>query len=127
MWKKGFKPSGTYGTWHIGFYPQEYKTYACYCFLFFTDYEESVKSLFSLFPSTSFSMELDKQLLVFTHVTSSKVKRNLFCLIYDIEIKRMIKGFKQAVVLFHSQCQRGELFQHLKDLRPLGVELMIQI
>ena len=90
-------------TIHTGFYPGGYKNYLSHCFLFFTDYEESVKSLFSLLPTTSFVMELDKQLLVFTHVTSSDVKRNLICLIYDMKTKKMIKWFRQAVALFHSQ------------------------
>ncbi|KYK30080.1 MAG: hypothetical protein AYK19_18755 [Theionarchaea archaeon DG-70-1] len=105
-WMKSLETNCTVNT---GFYPQGYKTYACYCFLFFTDHEESVKSLFSLFPATSFFIELDKQLLVFTHVKSSKEKRNLFCLVYDMKTKRMIKGFKHTVVLFHSQYLRGEL------------------
>ncbi|MBU7029824.1 MAG: winged helix-turn-helix transcriptional regulator [Theionarchaea archaeon] len=100
---KWMKTLEDYCTIHTGFYPGGYKNYSCYCFLFFTDYEESVKSLFSLFPTTSFIMELDTQLLVFTYMISPKVKRNLFCLLYDMETKRMIKGFRQAVVLFHSQ------------------------
>jgi len=107
---KWMKALETNCTVHTGFYPQGYKTYACYCFLFFTDYEESVKSLFSLFPATSFFMELDKQLLVFTNVKSSKVKRKLICLVCDMKTKRMIKGFKHTVVLFHSQNLRGGLF-----------------
>ncbi|MBU7027369.1 MAG: winged helix-turn-helix transcriptional regulator [Theionarchaea archaeon] len=105
---KWMKTLEDYCTIHTGFYPGGYENYSCHCFLFFTDYEESVKSLFSLFPTTSFIMELDKQLLVFTYVTSPKVKRNLFCLLYDMETKKMIKGFRQAMVLFHSQSQGRE-------------------
>ena len=92
----------THCTIHTGFYPQGYETYTNYCFLFFTEYEESVKSLFSLFPTTPFIVELDKQLLIFTHVTSSEMKRRLFCFIYDMKTKKMIKRYRQAVVLFHS-------------------------
>jgi len=92
-------------TIHTGFYPEELKTYLSYCFLFYTDYEESVRSVFSCFPTTSFIIEVDKQLLVFTHITSSEVKRKLICLIYDMKTKKMIKGFRQAVALSHSQCR----------------------
>ncbi len=91
-------------TIHTGFYPVGCENYLCYCFLTYTDYEESVKSVLSSFPTTSFIVELDKQLLVFTHMISSDIKRKLICLIYDMETKCMIKGFRQAVVLFHSQC-----------------------
>ena len=93
-------------TIHTGFYPEGLKTYLNYCFLCFTDYEKSVKSLFSLFPTKSFFMELNKHLLIFTHVTSVDVKRKLICLIYDMETKKIIKGFNHAVVLFHSQYTR---------------------
>lgn len=90
-------------TIHTEFYPEGFKTYVCYCFLFYTDYRESVRALFSLFPATSRVIELEKNLLVFVHVTSSAVRRGLMCLIYDMATKRMIKGFRQAVVLLDSQ------------------------
>ncbi len=99
-WMKSLKD---YCTVHTGFYPEGLKPYMNYCFLFYTDYEESVKSVFSLFPTTSFITELDKQLLVFTYVKSSEVKRKLIYLIYDMETKQMIKGFRQAIILFHSR------------------------
>jgi hypothetical protein len=89
-------------TIHTGFYPEGYHNYLTFCFLLYTDYEASVKSVLSLVPATSFVMELDKQLLGVVNVTSSEVKRNMFCSIYDMETKQMIKGFRQAVVLFHS-------------------------
>lgn len=96
-----------YCTIHTGIYPDEYQNYSCYCFLVDTDYEESVKSLFSLFPTTSFITELEKQLLCFAHVTSSDVKRKLICLLYDMETKTILTRFNQAVVLFHSQYTPG--------------------
>jgi len=100
---KWMKTLENHCTVHTGFYPEGLKTYLSFCFLFFTDYEELVKSLFSFFPTTSFITELDKQLLVFTHATSSNVKRKLICLIYDMQTKQMIKGFKHAVILSHSK------------------------
>jgi len=107
----------SYATWmktledhctvHTGIYPDGYQNYACYCFLVDTDYEESVKALFSLFPTTSFITELEKQLLCFAYVTSSDVKRKLICLLYDMETKNIMNRFNQAVVLFHSQYTPG--------------------
>ncbi len=88
-------------TVHTGFYPEGYKTYTCYCFLLSTQYHSMVTSLFSLFPTTSYFAEMDDQLLVFVHVVSAEVKRDLFCLIYDLKTKGIIEGFKHAVVLFH--------------------------
>lgn len=106
-------PYETYITWmktvhnhctiHTGFYPEGYETYTSYCFLFSTDHEESVKSLCSLFPTTPFIIEVDNHLLVFIHVASPKVKRKLFCLVCDMETKRMIKEFTHTVVLFFYQ------------------------
>lgn len=91
-----------YCTIHTEFYPEGYQTYSRNCFLFYTDYEESIKSLFSLFPTTSHFIELERNLLVFTHTVSSRVKRGLMCLIYDMKTKKMIRGFKQAAVLSDS-------------------------
>jgi len=100
---KWMKTLHNHCTLHTGFYPQGYKIYLDYCFLLFTDYEKSVKSLFSLFPTTPFIMEVDTQLLVFINVSSSDVQRKLFCLLYDMKRKQMIKRFRHAVALFNSQ------------------------
>ena len=91
----------TYCSVHTGFYPDGYESYLDYCFLFFTDYEESVKSLFSLFPTTPFFIEVDNNLLAFIPVNTSEAQRNLFCVIYDMQETGMIKHFKQALTLFH--------------------------
>jgi DNA-binding Lrp family transcriptional regulator len=86
---------------HTGFYPGGYDSYLDYCFLFSTDYEESVKSVFSLFPTTPFFMEVDKHLLTFIQVNTPEVQRNLLCLIHNMQKLGMIKHFKQASTLFH--------------------------
>jgi DNA-binding Lrp family transcriptional regulator len=102
VYAKWMKTLDNYCTVHTGFYPEGYQNYLCYCLLVSTDYETSVKSLFSLFPVTSFIMELKKQLLIFTHVYSPTVKSALFCLLYDMETIQLIKKCDKAVVLFHS-------------------------
>ncbi len=89
-------------TIHTGFYPQGYDNYNSHCFLFFTDYEESVKSLFSSFPVTPSLVEVGSQLLVFVNVTSSEISRNLFCTLYDMKVKEMVKAFYHGFVLHHS-------------------------
>ncbi|MBU7009849.1 MAG: winged helix-turn-helix domain-containing protein [Theionarchaea archaeon] len=96
-------------TIHTGVYPEGYRNYLSYCFLFFTDHRESVKSVFSLFPATSSIMEVDKQLLILVHVISSKVERRLICLLYDMKAIQMIKGYRHAVALFHSRTLKRKI------------------
>ena len=101
---------GTYTKWmknldnhctlHIGFYPQGYQNYVHYCFLLYTDHEQSVQSVFSSFPTTPFITEVGNHVLVFTCVSSSHTTRKLFCTLYDMKTKHIIKGFKYAAVLF---------------------------
>ncbi len=100
LWMKTLE---NYCTIHTGFYPQGHENYESHCFLFFTDYEESLKSLFSSFPVTVFLMEVGTQLLVFVKVTSSRVSRDLFCTLYDLKVREMIKAFQQSSVLSHSR------------------------
>ncbi len=94
-----------YCTIHTAFYPQGYENYESHCFLFFTDYEESVKSLFSSFPVTTFLIEVGSHLLVFVNVTSSGISRDLFCTLYDMKVREMIKAFHHSSVLYH--CNTG--------------------
>lgn len=98
-WKKNLNNCCTV---HTGFYPRGYQHYLCYCFLVSTEYEQFITSLFSQFPTTSFIMEVDKQLLIFTHICPSTVKSRLFYLLYDMETIRLIKKFHQALVLHSS-------------------------
>jgi len=102
VYTKWMKTLDNYCTVHTGFYPEGYQNYLCYCLFVSTDYEHSVTSLFSQFPATPFIMELDTQLLIFTHVYSPTVKSKLFCLLYDMEAVQLIKTCDKAVVLFHS-------------------------
>jgi len=84
---------------HTEFYPQGSKTYMNYCFLFSSDYNQSVISLFSLVPTTPVIMEVGDHLLVFLKI-SPHVTRDMFCTIYDMKAKEMIKEFSSAVVFF---------------------------
>ena len=95
-WKKGLPDCCTV---HTQFYPDGYWNYLHYCFLFDTDYKESVMELFSLFPTTPFAMEVGDQLLVFVALTGSDVIRNVFCSIYDMKVKEMVNKLRYAVVI----------------------------
>jgi DNA-binding Lrp family transcriptional regulator len=90
-------------TIHTGFYPDGYKNYESYCFLFSTDCTHSIHTLFSHLPTTPFIMELDTHLPVFCSLSSPKAIRNLFCSIYDMKTTHVIKKFYHTLVLFHFQ------------------------
>jgi hypothetical protein len=98
-WKEDLKEHCTV---HTGFYPEGYQNYMHYCFLFLSDYEESVRSIFSSFPTTSVITKLEDHLLVSTYVVSSNAQRALFCTIYDMKMKGMIRRFSHAIVLYDS-------------------------
>jgi hypothetical protein len=98
-WMKDLK---THCTYHTGFYPDGYYTYLTYCFLFSTDYEQTVKNLFSSFPTTPFIMEVGDNILVFTNVVLSELKRKLFCCIYDMKTLGIIKTFNHASLIFQA-------------------------
>ncbi|MBU7012182.1 MAG: winged helix-turn-helix domain-containing protein [Theionarchaea archaeon] len=90
-------------TVHTGFYPEGYKTYMVYCFLFSTPHKKSVESLFHLFPATSFLTDVGDHLLVFANVPISEMSRKLFCTIYTMQAKEVITEFFQSMVLFYNQ------------------------
>jgi hypothetical protein len=91
-----------YCTVHIGFYTEGYQNYMHHCFLFSSDHEELIRSIFSFFPTTSVITELEDHLLVSAYVISSDAQRALFCTIYDMKIKRMIERFSHAIILYDS-------------------------
>ncbi|MBU7026969.1 MAG: hypothetical protein HXS48_08505 [Theionarchaea archaeon] len=91
-------------TIHTEFYPQGCNTYLCHCYLFSSDYNQSVISLFSLFPTTPVIMEVGDRLLVFLKVVSSDVTRGTFCTIYDMKAVGMIKKFSYAVAVTKPGC-----------------------
>ena len=85
------------------FYPEGYHNYTTYCFLLHTENEILVKSLVASFPTTTCSMVLNSQLLVFVSVNTPQMAKGLFCLIYDMKTKKIIRGFNQSVALLHYQ------------------------
>ncbi len=106
-YKEWMKTLGSHCTIHTGFYPEGYFTCMTHCFLFLTDYRESVKFLFSLFPSTPFMVEMGEDLLVCASVPYD-VNCNVMCMVYDMRRRGIINDFKSAVLL----TQGGH------DLRP---------
>jgi hypothetical protein len=94
-----FKDLKTHCIIHTGFYPEEYTTYLSHCFLIYTDYQESVNLLFSFLPTSSSILEVGNCLLVFTSPFSSNINRSLFCALYDMKSKDIIKKFYHAITL----------------------------
>jgi len=91
-------------TIHTEFYPQGCNTYLCHCYLLSSDYNQSIISLFSLFPTTPVIMEVGDRLLVFLKVVSSNVTRGMIYTIFDMKAVEMIKEFSSAVVVSKSRC-----------------------
>ncbi|MBU6998850.1 MAG: hypothetical protein HXS42_14440 [Theionarchaea archaeon] len=115
----------TYVTWmedlnlhcayHTGFYPEGYSTYLTYCFLFSTDYEKTVKDLFSSFPTTPFIMEVGNNIMIFASVVRSEVKRRLFCSIYDMKTQGIVKTFNHASLISQDRFNSSQKRQLLVD------------
>ena len=95
-----FKDIENHCSIHTGFYPEGYAYYLSHCFLMYTDFEESVKLLFSFLPVSSI-VEVGNCLLVFTNAFQSNITRSLFCTLYDMKIKGILKKFHHAVALYH--------------------------
>ncbi|MGC1119612.1 MAG: hypothetical protein WBA22_00840 [Candidatus Methanofastidiosia archaeon] len=95
----------THCSFHTGFYPEGYQAYLTYCFLFSTDYEQTVKEIFSHFPTTPFIMEVGNHMLVFMSVVLSGIKRNLFCSLYDMKAQGIIRDFNHATLIFQAKSE----------------------
>jgi hypothetical protein len=96
-------------TIHTEFYPEGLTTYAQYCFLIDTDYNQSVKSLLSLFPTTPVIMEVGTQLLVFLKVVSSEATKNMIVMICDMKARGIINEVRKAHMIFEYKCEYGEV------------------
>lgn len=97
-WKTGLD---IYCTTHTGFYPQGYDSYAHHCFVVSTEYEPQVKRLFSLFPTTSFFMEVGQSLLIIVSVPNPQVTRWLYSVINVMKAEEMITHCSHAQFLLH--------------------------
>ena len=95
-WMKTLKDHCTI---HTEFHPEGKETYMGYCFLFSTDCESVVTSLFSFLPTSSVITEVGDQLLVFAWIDSPDTTRRLFCTLYDMKTVGIIEEFSHAVLL----------------------------
>lgn len=108
-YSKWMKTLDTHCTIQAEFYPEGYKTYMGYCFLFSCGDRSAVRSLFSLFPTSSVITEVGDHLLVFTQVPFSDNTGSLFCATYDMKTVRMIRKFSQALILsYHDYVKEME-------------------
>ena len=101
-YKQWLKSLDNHCTICTGFYPEGYHNSIHCCFLLSTDYDESVISLFSLFPATPWIIPVGKKLFVVATVRSLYIKK-VFSLLDDMKEKRIIKSFNNAVSLFDSK------------------------
>jgi hypothetical protein len=97
-WHKNYLKNCTI---HTGFYPHGYDTYSSHCLLMYSDYEQTVKSLFASFPTTPYIMESGKELLLFINTNTPHINRALICLLYDMKTKGIIRKFHHAVVMYY--------------------------
>ena len=88
---------------HTEFYPRGYNTLMSLCLLLDSDYNQAVKVVFSLFPTTPIVMEVDNQVLVFVKVSTSEFARDTVCAMYDMKAVEMIKGLKKAQIVFENR------------------------
>ncbi|MBU7000813.1 MAG: hypothetical protein HXS51_08625 [Theionarchaea archaeon] len=72
-------------------------------FLFSTDYEQTVRRLFSYLPTTPFIVGVGNSLMVLMSTALSELKGNVLCCIYDVKTQKIIKSCNHAAVLFHSR------------------------
>jgi len=85
------------------FYPDGFYNYVGLCFLLDSDYEETVKRLFSFFPATSVVMEVGSELLVFVKADGSDMIRDLICMVIDMETVGMVNSSRFAVMVFENR------------------------
>jgi len=83
---------------HTEFYLGGIESYINYCLLLSTEDYQSVKELFSLFPTTPILMEMGDQLLVFVKVTS-EMTREMICMIYEMINQGILKKGKYAAIM----------------------------
>ena len=99
-YKKWMKTLELHTTTHTKFYPAGYDTYNCHCLLISTDYENTIKSVFSQFPTTPTITQVGNQLLLFLSIISSQAARNFICLLYTMHANGLITHFNHSIILF---------------------------
>ena len=97
-YKKWMKTLELHTTTHTEFYPAGYDTYNCHCLLISTDYEDTVKSVFSQFPTTPVITQVGNQLLVFLNIISSQTTKNFMCLLYTMHATGLITHFNHSIL-----------------------------
>lgn len=81
------------------FYPEGYTTYEHQQILLESSYEEQLKKIFSLFPTTPVFTEVGNSLLIDASIITSPVALNLICSLLDMKTVNMVKDIKTAQLL----------------------------
>jgi DNA-binding Lrp family transcriptional regulator len=96
-WKENIKDHCTI---HTGFYPKGYRRYGRFCFLFSSQYTESLRKIFSFLPTTTVFMDVGDRVLSLFSTSSFCITRKLLCTFYTMEVQGIVTGFSHAMMLF---------------------------
>ena len=99
LYKRWKKDIADFCTIQMGFYPEGRDGYAVCTLLLYTKYEKEVKSLFSHFPTSSLYMEMKKGIIIGVYVKDPENMRKLWCILFDMKTKGIIKEFRHAQLI----------------------------
>ena len=85
-----------YCTVHLEYYPGGFHTYLPVYWLLETDYEKSIKQLFSLFPTSTNLIEICDHLLVLVALPNNAIK-TVHSFFYKLKAEKIIKSLYSAV------------------------------
>ena len=95
-WRKSWRKTCVIYT---GFYPEGLPNYIEHCFLVRSAYEKTLQNILDCMPVTCFLEELGEYYLMSIPSISPKTSLKLFCLMYDMKVKKIIKEVKHASVI----------------------------
>ena len=96
VYKKWKETLTNYCTIHLEYYPGGFHTYLPVYWLLETDYEKSIKQLFSLFPTSTNYIEIGDRLLVLVALPNNafEIVHSFF---YKLKTEKIIKNLRSAV------------------------------
>jgi hypothetical protein len=95
-WKKSLKKTCAIYT---GFYPEGKQNYMRHCFLVRSGYEKTLKEIVDCMPVTCFLHEVGEYYLMSIYSISPKTSLKLFCVMYDMKVKKIIRKVRHASVI----------------------------
>ena len=105
---KWIKTLNDHCTIHTEFHPGGHYSSGKVYFLFSSEYRSQIRSLFSLFPASSFFTEVGDELLVLTRIAPPDIGIELFRVPKEMQKKGMIKEFRQTIFLLDYRRSRWD-------------------